>query len=72
MRRVKMTISLSPRNADAVAVASALKDIPDRQRSAELLRWAAAYLAGDQRWPNAVVSGIGLTDDEIDSLLDDF
>lgn len=72
MKRGVMTISLSPRNADAVVVAEALKDIPARERSAKLLRWAAAYLAGEERENAQKADAIGLTEDEIDTLLDDW
>lgn len=71
MRRDRVTISLSPKNPDAVAVMDAIRDIPTRQRSAEMLRWAAAYLSGKQR--ELLAEHIpGLDDDEIDAALDDF
>jgi hypothetical protein len=66
-----VTISLSPRNPDAVAVMGAIRDIPARQRSAELLKWAAAYLAGEQR--EALAGNTpDFDEDAVDAALDDW
>jgi len=75
MKRGKLTISLSPRNPDAITVGEALKEIPARQRSAELLRWAAAYLAGEQRALTQPDVSTGFSEEEIadiDAALDNF
>jgi hypothetical protein len=71
-RRSIMPISLSPANPDAVAVTEALKAIPPGQRSAALLAWAAAYLQGRAREPPSVAAAIGISEEELDQLLDAF
>jgi hypothetical protein len=73
-RRTPMTISLSPANPDAVVVIDALAHIPPRQRSATLLHWAAEYLQGRANAAQAaeIEDGLGLTDEEVDALLDAF
>lgn len=71
-RRVILPISLSPANPDAQIVAAALRDVPRRGRSAALLSWAAAYLQGQTLEQPVVETGIGLSEEELDALLDDF
>lgn len=70
MQRARITISLSPKNDDAATVLRALGEVKHWKRSAEILRWAAAYLNGEvaenERNP------IGLDMDEIDAAMDDF
>lgn len=70
MRR-PLTISLSPANPDACLVAQALQDIEPGHRSAELLRWAAGFLSG-RAAEQPIVAAMGLSEDELDALLDDF
>ena len=65
-------ISISPRNPDAVVVAQALQSTPRGDRSALLLKWAAAYLQGKANDRPAAISELGMTDDELSELLDDF
>lgn len=65
-------ISISPTNPDAVVVAQALKDTPKGERSALLLKWAAAYLQGKANDRPAVLPAFGMSEEEISSLLDDF
>ena len=73
MKRERVTISLSHRNADAVAVMEAIKGIPERKRSAALLRWAAAYLSGEALSLAPVTAEPpAISDDELDALLNDF
>jgi hypothetical protein len=72
MKRTRVTISLSPKNEDAATVLRALEKAPYWKRSAELLRWAAAYLNGKALEQTSIVTGIDMTDDELDALLDDF
>lgn len=71
MKRGRVTISLSQKNPDAIVVIEAIRDIPARQRSAILLRWAAAYLDGRQREVNVERSFI-FDDGELDAALDDW
>jgi|GEM_PF-2706360 len=71
-RRAPLTLSLSPANPDALVVAAALKGVPAGQRSASLLRWAAAYLQGGVLDAPAVASALGMSEAELDALLDDF
>lgn len=72
MKRTILPISLSATNPDAVLVAQALKQVPLGRRSAELLRWAAAYLSGQTNAEPATLPGLDMTEDELDALLDDF
>jgi hypothetical protein len=72
MKRTVMPISLSPANPDAVVVAQALRAIPSGQRSATLLRWAAAFVQGEHNEQPALIDGLDITEDELDALLDDF
>ncbi len=73
-RRTIVSLSLSPANPDAMLVAQALKDqaVPQGQRSAKILEWAAAYLSGKANETPAIIPEIGLSEEEIDGLLDDF
>jgi hypothetical protein len=68
MRRI--TISLSSKNQDAVTVLRALDKAPYWKRSAELLRWAAAYLNGEVAITESESTDLDI--EEIDALLDDF
>ena len=69
----RLTIRLDQRrNPDAAIVAAALAETPERKRSAALLRWAAAYLSGEQGRQAAVMAELTIDEEEIDSLLDDF
>lgn len=70
--RAIWSVSISPRNPDAVIVAQALQGAPARERSALLLKWAAAYLQGKANDAPAIPPAFGMSDDEISSLLDDF
>ncbi len=72
MKRSILPISLSASNPDAVIVAQALKEVVKGQRSAALLRWAAAYLSGQTNEQPAAIPELGLTEEELDQLLDDF
>ena len=72
MKRRVMSISLSPANPDAQLVLQALKEVSANQRSAELLRWAAAYLSGQTNDQPAPIPELGMSEDELDALLDDF
>jgi hypothetical protein len=67
------SLSLSPRNPDAVAVSRALieREIEPRQRSATILEWAAAYLAG-RAMECQISTAPTMSDEELDTLLDDF
>ena len=71
MRRQPLTISLSPANPDAVLVLQALQVVERRQRSAELLRWAAGFLSG-RAVEVPIITDMGLSEEEFDALLDDF
>lgn len=71
-RRTVLPISLSPANPDAVTVATALTELPRGRRSAALLAWAAAYLRGEVSQGPAVIAELGMTEEELDQLLDDF
>lgn len=70
MPRHRITISLSTKNEDAATVLRALEQAPYWKRSAELVRWAAAYLNGESmaRTPNP--SDSVAKDDELNELLD--
>lgn len=70
--RVVWPISVSPLNPDAAVVAQALKDVPAGRRSAALLRWAAAYLSGRVNEQPAITPEFGISEDELNALLDDF
>jgi hypothetical protein len=71
MKRGRITISLSQKNPHAIAIMEAIKDIPARQRSVVMLRWAASYLSGKQREVNAI-SVSDFDDEELDAALDDW
>jgi hypothetical protein len=71
-RRTIVPLSLSPANPDALIVAAALSDVGERGRSAAILRWAAAYLSGQAREVESPASALGITEDELDALLDAF
>lgn len=70
--RVVWPISVSERNPDALVVAQALQGTPKGDRSALLLRWAAAYLQGKANDQPPVIPELGMTDEELSELLDDF
>ena len=70
--RIIWSVSISPRNPDAVTVAQALKDVLPRERSALLLRWAAAHLQGKANDQPAILPEFGMSDEEISGLLDDW
>lgn len=70
--RTVWPISVSPLNPDAIIVAQALKEAPKGERSALLLRWAAAYLQGRVDDQPIVIPEFGMTDDELSDLLDGF
>ena len=72
MKRGIMSVSLSAANPDAQIVLAALKGVAKNQRSAELLRWAAAYLSGQTNTQPALLPELGMTEDELDALFDDF
>lgn len=72
MRRSRITISLSSKNADATTVLRALDQAPYWKRSAELVRWAAAYLNGESMAQVESTPALDMTEDELDALLDDF
>jgi hypothetical protein len=72
-RRVVISLSLSASNPDAQLVAEKLAaaGVPLTRGSAQILAWAAAYLSG----ATAVLvqaSEPGISEDELDALLDDF
>lgn len=71
MKRGRMTISLSPKNEDAALVARALEQAPERQRSALLLRWAAAHLSGETAAP-AQPREWNPNEADIDAAIDDW
>lgn len=71
-RRTVLPISLSPANPDALTVAAALKELPRGQRSASLLAWAAAYLRGEVSSAPALIPELGMSEEELDQLLDEF
>ena len=71
MKRRPLTISLSAANPDAVLVLQALQATPHGQWSAELLRWAAGFLSG-RAVEQPIVTDMGLSEDDLDALLDDF
>jgi hypothetical protein len=69
--RAVWPISVSERNPDALVVAQALQGTPKGDRSALLLRWAAAYLQGKANERPAIPE-LEMTDEEVSALLDDF
>jgi hypothetical protein len=71
-RRTVLPISLSPANPDAVTVATALRDVAQGGRSAALLAWAAAFLRGEVGGQPALIPELGISEEELDQLLDDF
>lgn len=72
MKRAIWTVSVSLANPDAVVVTQALMGTPKGERSALLLKWAAAYLQGRALETPAIIDGLGMTDEELDGFLDDF
>lgn len=72
MKRTRVTISLSPKNEDASTVLRALEKAPYWKRSAELLRWAAAYLNGETAAQTSIIPEIGMSQEELDSAIDDW
>lgn len=72
IERLVISLSLSPANPDAARVLAALRteDIPERRRSAVLLAWLAAYLDGQAR--SRTAGDAGLSEAELDALLEDF
>ncbi len=72
-KRAILSLSLSPTNPDAAVVAEALTQVPARERSAALLRWAAAYLQGRAlEQPSVVMAELGMSESDLDALLDEF
>lgn len=71
MKRARITISLSTKSEDAATVLHALEDAPYWKRSAELIRWAAAYLNGESM-AREEASPEEMDEDEIDARMDDF
>lgn len=71
-QRTILPISLAPGNPDALVVAAALREVPHGQRSAAILGWAAAYLQGRAREQPDVIPELGMSEAELDALLDDF
>jgi len=75
-KRAVWTISISTGNPDAVTVTEALVEVPRGERSALLLRWAAAFLTAPALVipPPPVIeeSDLGLSEDDIDAALDDW
>lgn len=71
MRRTVVSVSVSPRNPDAAAVAEALAErgIPLTHCGGQLLAWAAAYLAG-RALERVECAEATISDDELDVLLD--
>jgi len=72
MKRGRATVSFSPLNPDAVIVAQAFREIPAGQRSAALMRWAAAWLRGEANSQPVESAELTMTDEEFDALLDNF
>lgn len=73
MQRARITISLSTKNEDAATVLRALAAAPHWKRSAELIRWAAAYLNGEALVKEEKTAmEIGMTEDEFDEAMDDW
>lgn len=73
MKRTRITISLSPKSEDAATVMRALKTAPHWKRSAELVRWAAAYLNGESLAKQAeTIPELDMTDEEVDAILDEW
>lgn len=70
MGRKRITISLSSKNDDAVTVAQALEQVAHWKRSAELVRWAAAYLNGKALTQIAPLPELDLIQKEYDDALD--
>ena len=70
MSRTRITISLSAKNSDSVVVLRALEQAPHWKRSAELVRWAAAYLNGESLVRAEVIPELDMTEEELDTLLD--
>jgi len=68
--RKRITISLSSTSDDAVTVARALEQAPHWKRSAELVRWAAAYLNGKALAQASPLPGLDLTEEELDDAID--
>lgn len=68
MRRI--TISFSAKSKDSAVVLRALEKAPRWKRSAELVRWAAAYLNGESLACAETIPELGMTDEEIDALFD--
>lgn len=71
MKRIVRSFSFSSLNPDTAVVLHALKDVPRGERSAKILRWAAAYILKEEN-TSEISIGIGMTEEEIDALLDDF
>lgn len=71
MRRTRLTISFSAKSGDSQTVLRALEKAPHWKRSAELVRWAAAYLNGESLAQSNAIPELDMTEAEIDMLLDD-
>lgn len=70
MARQRITISLSSKNDDAATVMRALESAPHWRRSAELIRWAAAYLNGESMAKAGIAPEPEADGDEMDELFD--
>lgn len=73
--RTRITISLSTTNQDAATVLHALERAPHWKRSAELVRWAAAYLNGEALVKETQTIEPALNEaelEDISALIDDF
>lgn len=70
MKRKILSVSLSYQNPDAIIVARRLSEIPEGQRSAALLKWAAAFLNGMVIIAGQDPTAEVISDDEFDKLLD--
>ncbi len=73
-QRKVVSLSLSPANPNAEIVLHGLKEhqVPQGQRSAKILEWAAAYLSGRANEQPTMLPGFGMSEAELDALLDDF
>jgi hypothetical protein len=70
MKRKPITISLSYSNQDAITVMRSLLDIPQGQRSAALLRWAALGIKGKFIDGEIDSDENALSEQEFDDMLD--
>jgi hypothetical protein len=72
-RRTVISVSVSPRNPDAALVAEALAEqgIELTRGGGQILAWAAAFLNGASATPRRIEEP-GISDEELDALLNDF